>query len=96
MRRFFSLDTGGDKEAGVRVLSMLYMLWLNSTAPKEEGPEDYLMNGSEMAQPVDYFEMNWPAEQWSAGASTVYFPTGVLSEEPLVRGLFDRSDVSTG
>lgn len=247
-RRFFSLDTGGDKEVGAGSLSMLYMCWLNSAAPKEEGPEDYLVQGGlgqlpvlmaqslgdrvmlnspvsaisqddsgvsvdtpteryagtyvivaippplagriiftpslpanrmqvtqrnpvgtsikclavypeafwrstgghawsgqgdiptisyaadssqrsgtpgvmasfiegsaayaladagaevrkrkvlddyvalfgpEMADPTEYFEMNWPAEQWSAGASTVYFPPGVLSEEPLVRALFD-------
>ena len=247
-RRFFSLDTGGDKEAGAGSLSMLYMCWLNATAPKEQGPEDYLVEGGlgklpvlmakslgdrvilnspvyaisqnesgvtvdtpaasysgkyvivaippplagrimytpalpanrmqvtqrnplgtsikclavypeafwrtsrghawsgqgdvptisyaadsspssgkpgvmasfiegsaayaladattevrkrkviddfvallgpEMADPVEFYEMNWPAEQWSAGASTVYFPPGVLSEEPLVRALFD-------
>lgn len=247
-RRFFSLDTGGDKEVGAGALSMLYMCWLDSTAPKQEGPEDYLVHGGlgqlpllaaqslgdrvvldspvyaitqtdsgvtvdtplarysgsyvivavppplagriiytpalpanrmqvtqrnpvgtsikclavypeafwrstrggawsgwgdvptisyaadssppggrpgvmasfiegspayalatappevrkqrvlddyaalfgpEMAAPTEYYEMNWPAEQWSAGASTVYFPPGVLSEEPLVRALFD-------
>ena len=247
-RRFFSLDTGGDKEVGAGSLSMLYMCWLNSAAPKQEGPEDYLVHGGlgqlpvlmaqalgdrvvlnspvyaisqddsgvtvdtqtarytglyvivaippplagriiynpalpanrmqvtqrnpvgtsikclavypeafwrstrghawsgqgdvptisyaadssppsgtpgvmasfiegsaayaladapaevrkrkvlddfvallgpEMAEPAEYYEMNWPAEQWSAGASTVYFPPGVLSEDPLVRALFD-------
>ncbi len=247
-KRFFSLDTGGDREAGPGALSMLYMLWLDSTSPKEEGPEDYLVfgglgqvptllatslgdrvvlnapvtaiaqNGSvvtvqaggtehrakyvvvalapplaaridfsptlpanrmqlvqrvpmgtsikclavyeeafwraeqggawsgqgdlgyisyaadssppdgrpgvmasfiegpvalalagatvedrkqkvlgdyaalfgpKMKSPVRYYEMNWPAENWSAGASTVFFPPGVLSEEPYLKALFD-------
>lgn len=250
-RRFFTLDTGADREVGAGSLSMLYMCWLNAVAPKEEGPEDYLVQGglgqlpvlvarelgdrvllnspvyaisqndsgvtvetptasytgsyvivaippplagrimytpalpanrmqvtqrnplgtsikclavypeafwrsarggawsglgdvptisyaadssppsgrpgvmasfiegsaayalagapaevrrrrvlddfvallgSGMADPVEYYEMNWPAEPWSAGASTVYFPPGVLSEEPLVRALFDPVD----
>ena len=36
--------------------------------------------GPKMAHPVAYYEMNWPAEQWTAGAACFFTPPGVLSE----------------
>ena len=36
--------------------------------------------GPKMASPDQYYEMNWPAEPWSAGAACFFTPPGVLSE----------------
>jgi monoamine oxidase len=36
--------------------------------------------GPKMASPVQYYEQNWPAEQWTQGAACFYTPPGVLSE----------------
>ena len=44
-RRFFTLDTGADREESPGWTSMLYMCWLDSSSPKEQGPEDYLVYG---------------------------------------------------
>lgn len=44
-KRFFTLDTGADREESPGWTSMLYMCWLDSSSPKAEGPEDYLVYG---------------------------------------------------
>ncbi len=44
-QRFFTLDTGADREESPGWTSMLYMCWLDSSSPKEEGPEDNLVQG---------------------------------------------------
>ena len=44
-QRFFTLDTGADREESPGWTSMLYMCWLDSSSPKEEGPEKYLVRG---------------------------------------------------
>jgi monoamine oxidase len=36
--------------------------------------------GPRMAHPVKYFEQNWPAQPWTAGAACFFTPPGVLSE----------------
>jgi monoamine oxidase len=44
-RRFFTLETGADREEMPGWSSLLYLCWLDSASPKEEGPEDYLVQG---------------------------------------------------
>lgn len=44
-RRFFTLETGADREEMPGWTSLLYLCWLDSSSPKEEGPEDYLVEG---------------------------------------------------
>ena len=34
--------------------------------------------GERALEPLDYFEVDWPAEEWSRGAPVAYAPTGVL------------------
>jgi monoamine oxidase len=51
-RRFFTLDTGADREESPGWTSMLYMCWLDSSSPKEDGPEDYLIYGGAGQLPV--------------------------------------------
>lgn len=51
-RRFFSLETGADREEMPGWTSMLYMCWLDSASPKDEGPEDYLIQGGLGQLPV--------------------------------------------
>jgi L-amino acid dehydrogenase len=51
-RRFFTLDTGADREESPGWTSMLYMCWLDSSSPKAEGPEDYLIYGGAGQLPV--------------------------------------------
>jgi monoamine oxidase len=34
--------------------------------------------GERALQPLDYFEVDWPAEEWSRGGPVAYVPTGVL------------------
>jgi monoamine oxidase len=36
--------------------------------------------GPRMAHPVQYYEQNWPAQAWTAGAACFFTPPGVLSE----------------
>jgi monoamine oxidase len=36
--------------------------------------------GANMASPTKYYEKNWPAEPWTAGAACFFTPPGVLSE----------------
>jgi monoamine oxidase len=36
--------------------------------------------GPKLANPVAYYEMNWPAEQWTAGAASFFTPPGVLGD----------------
>jgi monoamine oxidase len=51
-KRFFTLDTGADREESPGWTSMLYMCWLDSSSPKEEGPEDNLVYGGLGQLPV--------------------------------------------
>ena len=51
-KRFFTLDTGADREESPGWTSMLYMCWLDSSSPKAEGPEDYLVYGGLGQVPV--------------------------------------------
>jgi monoamine oxidase len=54
--RFFTLETGADREESPGWTSMLYMCWQDSSSPKGEGPEDYLIHGGQlpvlMAEPL--------------------------------------------
>jgi monoamine oxidase len=51
-QRFFTLETGADREESPGWTSMLYMCWLDSSSPKEDGPEDYLIHGGAGQIPV--------------------------------------------
>lgn len=51
-QRFFTLDTGADREEMPGWASMLYLCWLDSSSPKDEGPEDYLVQGGLGQLPV--------------------------------------------
>jgi monoamine oxidase len=62
--------------------SSAVLQWMSrSTADRKKLIVDYLVNllGSEAANPIDYEDQNWPAEEWSRGCYGASMGPGVMT-----------------